>query len=320
MRLAGAIPPLSRASDQVLMIPAKRVCEAVSRQGWPEEVTARFQQILATKANEDVISSLEGNQQGEEEEQEEEEEDREERQERQEEEREMNDRLIRVAGVINIPSRVPSNPMFPNSLIQCPVPDHLMYTPYGLRSNELPIHVQGELDSFIRWSTSPINIQRGTEYSPSQTHTIAKHMDSIRAFMGFIAIKLGRNLVGLHEYWNPETIATFVSFLLARNCGKGHVIKHLAIARKVNKYLLSTCMHNEEKEHAGKVEQWLSTLERQVRQALPKPIKNVAALPKASQLRLWTTFLKEAAMEALREERGNHERSELTKDTAQLVS
>lgn len=183
-------------------------------------------------------------------------------------------------------SNVPHDAAFPTTLPPCNLDGSTLHTPYGLKDSELPAKIQVQLREFERWSTEPINLARGREYAtPVQEATIAKQLELIRGYLGFMATKLGQPIVGLHNYWEPKTMAAFASMLLARGVGKHQVIKHLALARKVNTFLVCSSNLEEERHHANKMEAWLATLERQVAVVLPKPIKDASSLPKAGLVR-----------------------------------
>lgn len=188
-------------------------------------------------------------------------------------------------------SNVPHDAAFPTTLPPCNLDGSTLHTPYGLNDSELPAKIQVQLREFERWSTEPINLARGREYAtPVQEATIAKQLELIRGYLGFMATKLGLPIVGLHNYWEPKTMAAFASMLLARGVGKHQVIKHLALARKVNTFLVSSSNLVEERQHADKMEAWLATLERQVAVVLPKPIKDASSLPKAGLVRKKPAF------------------------------
>ncbi len=64
----------------------------------------------------------------------------------------------------------------------------------------------------------------------------------MKAFIGYsvnILHKYTAETVGLSVYTEPDVIAGFVSFLIARCVGRGHILKHLSVARKVNSFLMT---------------------------------------------------------------------------------
>lgn len=220
----------------------------------------------------------------------------------------------------------PQRVIYPTTLPPCPVATDMMQMPYGIRHSDLPIGIQAQLDEYEEWCTMPINTGRGTMYAtPVQLTTIGKNMDTIRAFLGFIVHRLGKNNPnewGLISYWQPSNIASFISFLFARKVGKGQIEKHLAVAKKVNQFLFSKARVKETaKEHVKTLEEYLITLERQSRSACPSTPKRAEDFPHATMVRAWAEDKKAHALRAVRrhdDAYGN--RRPLSLDLAKMVS
>jgi hypothetical protein len=104
-----------------------------------------------------------------------------------------------------------------------------------------------------------------------------KHM---RAYLGYVAsfhTKVNQGLsevnlsVNISSYANPVFLADFVSYLRARDVGKGHILLHLALARKVNDFIKSA---NEASKDAvdflERLDLWIGKVEKQVNSVMPK--------------------------------------------------
>ena len=50
--------------------------------------------------------------------------------------------------------------------------------------------------------------------------------------------------INLNAYVSPVWIAGFISYLMARNVGRGHIIKNVSLAKKVNNWLVSGESHS----------------------------------------------------------------------------
>lgn len=108
--------------------------------------------------------------------------------------------------------------------------------PYGIRENELPSNVRSDVGAFARWCTQDINLSRGEQYSKAvQDTTITKQLECIRAYLGFVdrGLDISIRRLSLRAYWQPESVARFVAFLLNRGCSRNNINKHLGIAKKV---------------------------------------------------------------------------------------
>ena len=101
---------------------------------------------------------------------------------------------------------------------------------YGLPAKQTPSNAQREMESYIRWGSAPINLERGDEYSrPVQSATSESQARCIRGFLGYAVNYFGipAHLVGLSVYSDPKKIISFISYLVARLCQRGQVLKHV---------------------------------------------------------------------------------------------
>lgn len=269
LRLASAIPPHYKA--QITLVSANHLMGLANHLGTGPEFKAPLQALMGAQPTADLVAVVP----------------HEEQQQQEEEEQgedswalpSMSPRLIQG-------SKVPVGVTFPTNLPTCGIQEALLQQPYGLREAELPAIIKAEMDAFYQWSTELIQLGRGKEYAtPVQSATIAKHMELIRGFVGFIATRLGKPILGLQHYWEPEVMASFVAMLMARNVGRGQILKHLSLAKKVSTFMASKSNLQEEKEHATRMENWLATLERQISVVVPRPLKDASALPKAARVR-----------------------------------
>jgi len=215
-------------------------------------------------------------------------------------------------------SRVPQVE-FPNTIPVCNIARSGLMHGYGLKHGDLPYLVRAQVDRYQAWCTDRVNLSRGVEYAqPVQTETVKKNIECIRGFLGFLSLRAHINISsGILLYWNPQYIAMFVSFLLARGVSKGQVIKHISVARKVGKYLGTTSKVGAEELHSRKMDEWLATLERQVGVVLPSPHKDPDAYPAAAKVHQWIVYLIDVALEAVSIDR---KEGSLSCTNAKLVS
>jgi len=145
-------------------------------------------------------------------------------------------------------------------------------------------------------------------------------VQGILGYLGFLTLqeKVGTK-DGLYLYWNPDFFSRFVAFLLARGVGRGQVLKHISIAKKVSTFLRTQVVLDIDKSHGSKVEEWLSTLERQVGIVMPRSVKDSNSLPKSDRVRQWVDYLKEVAQEAVAQDKV-FGRRKITFQTAKMVS
>jgi hypothetical protein len=158
------------------------------------------------------------------------------------------------------------------------------------------------MDQYERWASTPINTERGARYiRPVQSTTLAKCSSLILAFLGYVHKYFKIPHAGLSlsvGYSDPRKIAHFVAYLQARNVNRGHIVKHLGLARKVNNYLQSgTDPASPIRVHADKMERWLSTLEAQVYASMPATVKE--NVPEAAEIWAWAIGLADQAIMAV---------------------
>ncbi len=113
---------------------------------------------------------------------------------------------------------------------------------YGLGFHT-PSMVKEQIKAFIKWSTDDVQLSRAGTYSAAvQFTTTEKQETCILAFLGYLAnvrTDVSDERLDMSAYDQPKWIAGFISYLMARDVGRGHVIKHISLARKVNNWLVS---------------------------------------------------------------------------------
>jgi hypothetical protein len=97
----------------------------------------------------------------------------------------------------------------------------------------------------------------------------------MRAFLGFVASFHSKHPqlydVHLSSYSSSVFIADFLAYLMARNVGKGHLLQHLSLARKVNNFLSASNSSNPRAvDYLDRLEAWLAKVEAQVSKALAR--------------------------------------------------
>lgn len=114
---------------------------------------------------------------------------------------------------------------------------------YGLGMASTPRLVKEQIKSFVTWSTDPVQLSRSGSYSAAvQFTTTEKHETCILAYLGYLAnvrTDVNDERLEMQAYSEPKWIVGFISYLVARDVGRGHIIKHVALARKVNNWLVS---------------------------------------------------------------------------------
>ena len=99
-----------------------------------------------------------------------------------------------------------------------------MIVQYALRP--VPRKVALEIKEYMDWSAAPINTERSARYTGGvQSTTLEKVPQKIEGFMGFISRKYAvhRDDISLSLYENPRNCADFISYLVARGVGLGHL-------------------------------------------------------------------------------------------------
>lgn len=129
---------------------------------------------------------------------------------------------------------------YPTALEKVYLTDEQKSEPYGL-GGAASRRVLEEVAGFVRWSESDIQLDRDARYAAAaQTTTTEKHADVIKAYLGYTVHISGdytKDTVALAAYRAPHTFLAFISYLMGRGVGRGHILKHMSVARKVNSYL-----------------------------------------------------------------------------------
>ncbi len=175
---------------------------------------------------------------------------------------------------------------------------------YGL-SSSMPHSLRKESHQFAKWSSAALQLDRGMRYRrPTQSTTIDKQRDCIAAYAGFLHNFMGIELkaLGLRFYSHAHKFMAYISFLVARNAGQGHICKHISLARKVNAYLatLNPSPSSEDERHTKRLDDWLGVLEAQIFLAIPKAPR--AALPSFDEVCHWAEVLSEEAFHRVKSE------------------
>ena len=115
--------------------------------------------------------------------------------------------------------------------------------PYGISAERVPRELKRGIAEFVRWSTTDVQLDRSARYSAAvQLTTTDNQQGAILGFMGYLAnirTDVSAGQLTLKAYEHPYLLTGFVSFLRAREVGRGYILKHLSVARKVNNYLVS---------------------------------------------------------------------------------
>lgn len=145
-------------------------------------------------------------------------------------------------------------------------------------------------------------MDRPAQYSKAvQSTTYCKQFDCIRAYLGYVHRYENVSLAALsiENYHNPQHIANFLGYLLARTVGGAHTIKHVSLARKINSYLARSTSAASSRsatgQNAAQMDAWLHTLENQITQVTPKPDKS--NLPSAEAVFAWVHEVVKSALE-----------------------
>lgn len=97
-----------------------------------------------------------------------------------------------------------------------------------------PPNVQHQVEEYIKWAKSAINLERGLRYAPAiQCATAETNEACMFAYMGYCQMYHPLRQASLLAYLDPERIMAFVAYLRARGTKKGHILKHISLARKV---------------------------------------------------------------------------------------
>jgi len=218
-------------------------------------------------------------------------------------------------------SRVPEGVHFPNTLPPCAMHRATLAQPYSLCAQNMPPTVKGDIQAYTTWCMSSINIGRGTLYAmPVQQSTMECNIECIKGFLGFLSLRKNVTITaGLILYWNPILVAHFIAFLMARGVGRGQIMKHLSVSKKINQFYRSSSTMQCEIDHSIKLEEWLATLERQASLVTNTPIKDSSRYD-VSKIRQWIHHLKKEATEAIQLGKSTRGETYISHETAKLVS
>lgn len=193
----------------------------------------------------------------------------------------------------------------------------LFCTHAGLPRVDAPSTLLKEIQVYEQWAAAPINTERSQRYVRAvQSTTLAKSSSLILAYMGFVSryfSQASEKLTLGQQYTDPQRLVAFVSFLRARNSQRGHISKHLSLAKKVCDFLQSGSPEDAPIRHyVAKMDKWLSKLETQVSASMPSTVKD--NLPEPSQVWEWVSGLAERAL--INVERDMQELEALSESTA----
>ena len=135
---------------------------------------------------------------------------------------------------------------YPTSLDVMYLSEEERTAPYGI-GYLCPRMVSDDITKFVKWSTTAVQLDRSERYPAAvQSTTTEKQEVAIRAYLGYLINIRGHrigNLIDLSDYSDPDFFIGFISYLVARNVGRGHILKHISLARKVNNFLGSGECH-----------------------------------------------------------------------------
>ena len=148
--------------------------------------------------------------------------------------------------------------------------DHQRREPYSLVSlvSQIPWQLEEELEAFMEWSATPIQLDRDTKYKACQSATLGSNKEAILCYMGYLTKfkAVPPNQLSITFFRQPSLFAAFISYVLARSVGRGWIARHLSISKKVCSFLHSKQpwpQHNA-------MDDWLTRLDRQVVTVVPK--------------------------------------------------
>lgn len=188
---------------------------------------------------------------------------------------------------------------FPSHLPVCNLQDHILLQGYGIAQVDLSDRLRMEIQRYVEYSTESINLERvNPAYRTSvQSTSIISETDRMRGFLGYLRNRLSVDVdtVGLPAYWNANFVARFISFLIARECAKGTVLKHLTQAKKVSSFLVSaSTTSRKEAEYAKRYAEWLDVLSVQLARSLPDT-PGWGELPTYTSVRQWVDSVRRSA-------------------------
>lgn len=171
------------------------------------------------------------------------------------------------------PPNTPPTITFP-STIQVPTLTQTQQSEcYGLdfltQGRPWPSTLSKEVKGLRDWSKDLIRLDRDERYSPNQESTWETYMSTINCFMGYMVkfSKVPLQSLSIHLYREPDKVAQFLGYIVARGVGRSWVGKHVSLAKKVCSYLQSTSPWHAQ----ASMEVWLTRLERQLPNIIPMP-------------------------------------------------
>lgn len=207
-----------------------------------------------------------------------------------------------VDNVRAVVTQQPRAPPVPAPVVYPSGPTRTILTPaqqserYGIESGAVSRALRLEMEEFERWQVEPINAERSARYARAvQTTTIDKQERTILSFLGYVGKYFPNKTAGLGRYAEPQIVAAFLGYIMARGVFKGHVLKHVSLARKVNDYLKSGArMGSDIRRHATEIDEWLATMEAQISANMTAaPPRKV---PLARDMWRWVDHLVEGAL------------------------
>jgi hypothetical protein len=144
-------------------------------------------------------------------------------------------------------------------------------------------------------------------------------MQHVRAYLGYVSqyhpVPCGK--LSLQNFADPDYVAGYLGFLIARGVSMHGVVKQISIHRKVTWFLKSRIPADSEyARYIGRMRQWESTLEVQLRAAMPpEPVKD---LPEFQKVLRWTQLLTTQAKEQVESDMMTMRK--MTIESAKLVS
>lgn len=173
------------------------------------------------------------------------------------------------------------------------------------------------IEAFKAWSTEDIQLDRGRYVAPVQTSTLDKQEECILAFMGYLDKYWDVDVMAmsLYQYQDLHAFADYISYILARGAGRGHAVKHISLAKKINAFLKADDPDGGLEAQADAADSWLAQLETQLGSVLPDPSKKQT--PSMDELLSWAEELGEYAESEVADDR--EVEGCITKPTARLV-
>ena len=127
---------------------------------------------------------------------------------------------------------------------------------------------------------APVNTERRDIYvKATQATSMESARTKILGFLGFIYsyFKVQGASLTLDFVGNPNLVATFISYLLARHVSIGHIQNFIALFKKVNDFLKSGADENARiRQHSAKMKAWLEIIDQQLVSSIPRRLKSEA--------------------------------------------